>query len=269
MLANRVLTATLLAVVLAACEGSSGNTVRVQRTSADPAELIGSWFVAADGEEPHAILTLGDGLFLLRKCGTLDGNWRANKHAMFVGEFYGGTGACFEAQQSPFPRWMTDVTGFRREGGNELLLSSEGTTVATLTPGAQASPDPDIAEMHGGFAEPAPLPAGVDPVTADDVIGRWLPMPQDRPEGIPDKAYLVFSPDGTYRGSDGCNGAGGRYAIGPDGLILATSGPQTLVGCDNSPLPDWVAESGRLGLRDGRLVFVDPAGKILGEAVRA
>lgn len=268
MLANRVLTATLLAVVLAACDGSSGNTVRVQPTP-DPAELVGSWFIAADGEEPHAILTLGDGLFLLRKCGTLDGNWRANKHAMFVGEFYGGSGGCFKAQQSPFPQWMVKVTGFRRDGNNELLVTSRGTTVATLTPGAQASPDPDIAEMHGGFAEPQPLPAGVDPVTADDVIGRWLPMPQDRPEGSRDKAFVEFDDGGGYTGSDGCNGVGGRYIVGPAGLILATSGPRHLVGCDNSPLPDWPAESGRLGLRDGHLVFVDPAGKVLGEAVRA
>jgi hypothetical protein len=46
MLANRVVTATLLAVVLTACGGSSSNTDSVhpstgQPSSADPAELVG------------------------------------------------------------------------------------------------------------------------------------------------------------------------------------------------------------------------------------
>jgi hypothetical protein len=89
-----------------------------------------------------------------------------------------------------------------------------------------------------------------------------------RPERSRDKAFVAFDPDGTYKGSDGCNGVGGRYAIGPDGVILATSGATTQVGCDYSALPGWPAQSGRLGRRNANLVYVDPTGKILGEAVR-
>jgi heat shock protein HslJ len=269
MVANRVVAAALLSVLVAAC-GGSGSTAAVQpKAAGDPEALVGSWFVAAAGEEAQAILTIGGGLSLSRECGTLDGGWRANAHAMFVGDFFGGSGHCFENQRNPFPEWMTKVAGFRPDGDSELLLSSDGRTVATLTPGARSSLQPITREMRDGFAEPARLPTGVSPATADDAIGRWLPMPEDRPEGVSDKAFVKFDVNGTYKGSDGCNAAGGRYAVGPDGLVLATNGPTTLVGCDNSPLPAWPADAGRLGLRDGRLVFVDPAGKVLGEAVRA
>jgi len=288
MLANRVVTATLLAV-LTACGGSSSDTATVhpstaQPSSADPAELVGQWFVAAEGEEPHAILTIGDrvdgGLLLYRECGTLFGGWRANTHAMFVGDIGGGSSNCFENHRSPLPTWMAMVTGFRQDGDTELLLGSHGETVATLTKGAHPSPQPDAvpeyasppvvsSDLRKAFAEPDPLPADVQPARAGDVLGRWLPMPEDRPEGFEGKAYVTFDADGSYKGSDGCNGVGSRYEIGPDGLILATSGATTLVGCDNSPLPDWPAQSGQVGLRSGHLIFVSPTGKILGEAVRA
>lgn len=291
MLANRSgLAVGALVVALVSCGNDTGATPRdtdsphtLPPSTGEPAELVGSWFVAADGEEPDAILTIGNrvdgGLLLYRQCGTLFGGWRANGHAMFVGDFDGGSGDCFEGQQSPFPAWMTKVTGYRRAGEAELLTGATGATVATLTPGAHPSPQPDsVAEyasppvvtdkMRKDFAEPAPLPDGVRPVTVQDLVGRWLPLPGDLPEGARSKAFVAFEEDGTYTGSDGCNGVGGRYALGTDGIILATSGTSTLVGCENLPLPGWPAQSGRLGLRDGHLVFVDPAGKILGEAVR-
>ena len=290
MLANRVVTPVLLAAVLAGCGGSAAehpDTLKPssgQPPSGDPAELVGQWFVAADGEEPHAILTIGNrvdgGLLLYRECGTLFGDWRANTYAMFVGDIDGGSGDCFENQRRPLPTWMAMVTSFRRDGDTELLIGADGETVATLTPGAHPSPRPDsVAEyasppvvtdsMRAKFAEPRPLPSDVSPAARGDVIGRWLPLPKERPQQSPDAAYVAFDADGTYKGSDGCNGDGGRWALGPDGVILATSGASTAIGCDTSPLSGWPPQAGRLGLRAGHLVFVDPAGKILGEAVRA
>ena len=286
--------AMALALSLAACgDGEtapgprhSGNTDTLQPSSGNPEALVGSWFITANGEEADAILTIGDrvdgGLLLYRECGTLSGDWRANRHAMFVGAFSGGSGHCFdkEADPPPFPDWLTSVTRFGQQGDTELLLSSEGEVVAKLSPGAHPSPQPDSLdeyasppvvtdEMREHFAEPAPLPDGTTPATAEDVMGRWLPLPKDRPERSSDAAFVAFDSSGTYKGSDGCNGSGGRYVLGEDGLILATTGPTTLIGCDNSPLPSWPARSARLGLRAGHLVFVDTKGQVLGEAIRS
>jgi hypothetical protein len=247
----------------------------------DPARLVGSWHVSAPGEESGAILTIGDrldgGLLLFRRCGMFSGGWRANAVGMFVGSLDGGDSACYPLVGTPAWPWLDRAVGFRRAGGTVLLVDRLGETVARLTPGAHPHTGPDDSAefaappvvtpaMRRGFATPAPLPPGVRPATATAIQGRWVPA--DRPSSPHWRPYVAFRPDGRYGGSDGCNGVGGRYAIGPAGVVLATEGPSTAVGCENSALPSWPAQSGRLGLRAGRLVFVDPSGRVLGEAVR-
>jgi len=78
MLANRLVAAALLSV-LTGCGGSGGTEAVQPKAAGDPEALVGSWFVAAAGEEAHAILTIGGGLSLSRECGTLNGGWRMNE----------------------------------------------------------------------------------------------------------------------------------------------------------------------------------------------
>ena len=278
----------LMCALLAACGGSSAPANRPTPTRStsgqapadeNPARLVASWRLDAPDEEPGAILTIGDrvdgGLLLWRDCGFLEGAWRANRHGMFLGALTGGNSSCFDERGgSPIPDWLDRVVGFRADGDVELLVDDAGDTVARLTPGAQP-PDPDAGvpeyaapprvtrEMRRSFQEPAPLPDGVDAADRAALLGRWVPT--GKPQS---KAFVRYDEDGSYEGSDGCNGQSGRFLVGPDGIVLATSGPSTLIGCENSPLPVWVTQAGRIGLRDGRLVFVDPAGKVLGEAER-
>lgn len=250
--------------------------------SADPAGLVGSWHLVAAGEPAGAILTIGDrvdgGMLLFHPCGMLSGGWRANRHAMFVGSLDGGDSSCFgEGKDNAVltPTWLTAAVAFAPEGASETLLDAQGVVVATLRPGAHPSvgsnDSPDYAEqpvvtaqMRAGWREPAPLPAGVRAPSASEIRRRWVPV-QPRSS----RAFVMFGADGRYTGSDGCNGRGGVYRLGADGIVLATSGPSTLIGCENDPLPGWVAAAGRLGLRDGRLVFVSSQGRVLGEAVAA
>ena len=54
----------------------------------------------------------------------------------------------------------------------------------------------------------------------------------------PDDPVLVFKPDGTWTGSDGCNDLQGTYSIGQRGAFSATSGPQHMIGCENEALAE-------------------------------
>lgn len=283
-------TAALSAVLATGC-GATGNAAdpgqsrpRASGTSPptpNPAALVGSWHLDAPGEPKGAMLTIGDrvdgGVLLFRPCGVLDADWGANRHAMLVMRSYGGDQSCFlptDQQPHPEPTWMPRITSFRSDGAQELLLDNAGAVVARLTPGAHpkvgsnrlpayASPPVVTAQMRASWRDPAPLPAGVRAVTRAGLLGTWVPVGNSR-----SSVYVNFRPDNSFAGSDGCNGAGGQYLIGPGGLVLTTTGGSTLIGCDNSPLPSWVTMAGRLGLRAGRLVFVDRNGKVLGEAAR-
>jgi hypothetical protein len=282
--------AALIAAVTCGCAATSTVADPVQlgpshgsRAGADPARLVGSWHLDATGEPDDAILTIGDrvdaGLLLFHSCGMLSGSWRANSYGMFVGSLDGGDGACFRRGTNSTgllaPRWLTTAVSFTARAGDELLLDADGAVVATLHPGAHPTVGTNdsadyvktpvvTAELRNGWHRPAPLPDGVRPVSSSELRHRWVPTTNGR-----SRAYVEFRDGGMYGGSDGCNGQGGRYVLGPDGIVLATSGPSTLIGCENNPLPAWVARSGRLGLRGAHLVFVDPKGKVLGEAARA
>jgi hypothetical protein len=71
-------------------------------------------------------------------------------------------------------------------------------------------------------------------------------------------------------GSDGCNGFGGRFAVGPEGSLVAINGDAGGgVACDTSPAPYWVSEARRVALDDGQLVLFDGVGKSLGRLRRS
>jgi len=280
--------ALLLVVGVAACGSQvSPGAVAPNRSEAsptvaaggDPSRLVATWTVSSPSASTGDIVIIGDrvdgGLELFLRCGLMFGGWRANSDGMFVASEDGGDGSCFASRKNdPWPTWL-DAVGFSYDGDDALLLSGDGTVLARLTPGGHpttgpndspefASPPAVSDDLRANFAEPAPLPSGVNAATAADIQGRWVPVDRS-----PADAYVEFKSRNAYDGSDGCNGTGGRYVMGDGGVILATSGNSTAVGCDNSPLPNWPAAAGRLGLRGGHLIFVDPHGKELGEALRA
>ncbi|HUS23005.1 MAG TPA: META domain-containing protein, partial [Aeromicrobium sp.] len=120
------------------------------------------------------------------------------------------------------------------------------------------------APMRAAALEPPPLPAGSEPATAQQLTGRWVPA--NKPDS---RAFVAFEDSGTWHGSDGCNGAGGRFAVGSGGRLLTTAGITTAVACENSRLPSWVDDASRAGFTRGQLVLYDASGNELGQAVRA
>lgn len=263
--------AVLVVVIASACSGASHPATSTPPTSRavtpaaayDPGRLVGRWIVhGAPGDAGPLILA--DQLTLSRPCGTVDGDWDASTSGLFVAGVFGADNGCTNRGGPPVVPWLAKAVAFRPDGHTDFaLLDQTGRVVARLTPGNRNENWPAMTSIRRQrLAAPAVMPVGVTQASLNRVLGKW------HVAGANPRSYVQFTPNDTYEGSDGCNRVAGRYEVGPRGEVIATQGPQTLVGCNNSQLPDWVVESSRLGIRDDRLVFVDHRGRILGEADR-
>jgi hypothetical protein len=105
-----------------------------------------------------------------------------------------------------------------------------------------------------GIAQAAP--DGSRPDTGAGLVGTWLPA--DGQAG--GRAFVTLETDGTWTGSDGCNGTKGTWRSGPDGEFAATSGPSTKIGCENVPIASWLADATSAELDGGTLVLRDASG---------
>ncbi|MEU4424119.1 hypothetical protein AB0F81_26120 [Actinoplanes sp. NPDC024001] len=255
-----------------------------------PAALVGLWKLSVPAEPAETVIRFGgDGeLGLFRPCLTLSGQWRANTDGLVLGDLNSYSvpteqPECAsvkepDADADLVPEWLARVAAFRADGAQQMLLDASGATVARLMPGASPVSRPDMAAEVTGVptldaeareqleAVAAPLPAKLTPATTAAMLGRWRPDPMPS-EVMADGPFVEFQDGGKWQGSDGCNGEGGRWLAGPDGALLAASGPTTLVGCENVSVGSWLVEAGRAGFDGTTLVLVDPAGKELGRLV--
>jgi hypothetical protein len=163
-----------------------------------------------------------------------------------------------------------------------VLTTTDGTVVARLTPGreptagphiAPSNPEPPVltAELKAALAAPKPLPPALTPATHDRLLGAWvsaLPRPSsglrhDTEPGI------TFAADGSYHGTDGCNGTDGRWASDDTGALIITGGASAAMGCDNVDVVRWVGLAAWAALDHGALVLVGPDGAETGRLKRA
>lgn len=114
--------------------------------------------------------------------------------------------------------------------------------------------------VRAAFRQAAELPELLEPASAAKLHGAWIPV--DAPDAI--DPHVEFSESGDWTGSDGCNGSRGRWTIEGGGELLTTSGPHTLIGCDNVPVPDWVSSARLAGFDGDELVLLDVSGAELG-----
>jgi hypothetical protein len=246
---------------LPAAPGSASGPGTVPAPAADPVALLGVWAVTGVGPSSEAKLRLNSReIRVVQDCGELMGEWRANAVGQFVADIHASTDSCGIAA----PSWLADAVGFRVEGGDVALLNAAGAVLARLTqrPSSEVPEvvveGPDAVAMFRRWANPEPLPGRFTPATPETLVGRWLTMSGrgDRPA----EPTLRFHPDGRWEGSDGCNGLGGRWIAGPDGLVMATGGPSTLIGCDNDNTPALIQEARRAGFDGEQLVLFGPDG---------
>jgi heat shock protein HslJ len=229
----------------------------------DPVALLGEWAVAGTEETGEVRLRFGTREFhAALACGGLFGGWKANAAGQLLADISGTEGDCEAVMDGPGakPAWLLRAARFRFEGGEAVLLDGQGNILARLSP-RPVSDDlpvgPDDSAAVAAFRA-APLPAGLTPATSQTLVGQWLPL--DPGPTRPQQPFLGVKADGTWEGSDGCNGLAGRWVGGPDGLVLATIGLSTLMACDNDPTPAMFAEASRTGFDGEVLVLVDAAG---------
>ncbi|PPI48153.1 META domain-containing protein [Rathayibacter iranicus] len=110
----------------------------------------------------------------------------------------------------------------------------------------------------GTEARSVPAPA--------DLAGRWV---TGVAYSAPDVPFLLLAEDGTWTGSDGCNGAKGEWSIDSEGNVSVTAGPSTFIGCGGAALPRIFSESATASLDGGRLRLFDDEGATILKLARS
>jgi hypothetical protein len=263
--------------------GASGPSSTTGATAADPLGLVGLWTVT--GTEAAGTTGLGPSVLRLaardlaswRGCRAVFGSWRADHEGLFLAGVThtasGGCGVLDRADAGGPGTWLTSAARFRADGDGWQLLDRSGAVVAELaratTVRAPAGSDASLArppvvddEARRALAEPAPLPAGLEPASSSTLVGRWGPAERLRTTP-PKPPFLQLRPDRSWTSSDGCNGSSGRWAVGHDGRVLVTAGASTLIGCQNVDLAGWWGTTARAGFDGPQLVLLDRDGREL------
>jgi heat shock protein HslJ len=200
-------------------------------------------------------------------------------------DMYGMSGTCPTDLAIP---WLDLAEGWRPDGPGVLLVDREGQEVVRLDPTTppddpafagviypdQASlSDEDRAVMNVTPSIGAGIAAAA---TRELLVGTWSAVPPESapPDGGPDaewpEAGIILNDDGTWSGTDGCNGGGGRWNADAGGVLIATLGPQARVGCNNIDAAGWLGSAFLAGFTaDGTLVLLGYQGEELGRLTRA
>ena len=100
----------------------------------------------------------------------------------------------------------------------------------------------------------------------EDLVGRWV-------TGVsydaPDVPFLLIAEDGSWTGSDGCNGAQGEWSIDQTGALTVSAGPSTLIACDGVALPMIFSEAAMASIDGGRLRLFDEEGATIVKLARS
>lgn len=169
------------------------------------------------------------------------------------------------------------TTGARRAQRRTWIISGAAAVavaaVAVVGFGLAGSNNKPAQPPVAGGQTPAATTAAPEPPTAQSVSGTWRPVQMAELKSLqasrPDDPVLVFRPDGTWGGSDGCNALQGTYSIGQRGEFTATVGPQRLVGCDNVPHTGVLHAAKRIAADADTLQFFGADGRELARYARA
>jgi heat shock protein HslJ len=144
-----------------------------------------------------------------------------------------------------------------------VTIVAVGVAIAVIAPSEHETP---------GVSTPS-TPASTQTQTGA-LIGTWRPVEivgydnaKLPPRGVAakDAASITFTSQGRWRGSDGCNGIGGKCTASDDGSITVdASGAQTLIGCANVPNRGVLGRAARFIIEDRSLTFYAADGHRLG-----
>lgn len=132
------------------------------------------------------------------------------------------------------------TTGVRRAQRRTWLAAGAAAAAVAVIAGVAFSLNGSSAPVAGSPSAVATTRAATTPVTTMQTLaGSWRPVRLDGFTALevarPEDPILTFNSDGTWTGSDGCNGLQGTFSIGQRGEFTARVGGQRLVGCNNVP----------------------------------
>jgi heat shock protein HslJ len=237
----------------------------------DPVGLINLWRVSgAEGETEETWLRIdATELQLWRDCGITTGSWQSNG-SLFAASMWAADPAC--ATGSPQVPWLEAVTSYRAVDDGWELVNSAGEVAASLSIDGAPKPIATAADFYteapivtdatkDALRQPQPLPVHLVAAVGADIVGRWQPVDYDGSLA----PYVLFERGSDWTGSDGCNGAGGRWATDGAGALLITSGPSTLMMCDGASLPSVLSQARMVAIDGDLLLLLDAEGREIGQ----
>lgn len=125
--------------------------------------------------------------------------------------------------------------------------------VVAVLAGCGGQPAQDGHVHHSGYVgEGDQAAAAVRAVEARDLHGRWFPAGSV----AAGRAFVEFTPDGRWSGSDGCNAERGSWKLESGGKLVATAEPSTYMQCENVPVEWWVSHASRAELAGQVLILL-------------
>lgn len=134
---------------------------------------------------------------------------------------------------------------------------------------------PDVAPVPAPAASsPAAATTATATVTSVEALsGTWRPVKFNGfttlKSARPEDPTLTFNPDGTWIGSDGCNGISGTFTIGQRGEFTSQANGQRLIECSNVPHTAILAAAKRISSHKATLRFFAGDGRELATYARA
>lgn len=169
--------------------------------------------------------------------------------------------AAVGAQQAQRRTWMVSGTA-------AAAVAVIAAVSFSLHGSSQSTPQPAAGNPAAAVSTPQARGA-----TAQTVVGSWRPVRLSGfatlKTGRPDDPIITFNADGTWTGSDGCNGLSGSYAIGQRGEFTSKSNGQRMVGCDNVPHTAVLAATKRIESDKTGLTFYAGDGREVARYARA
>ncbi|NQX10011.1 META domain-containing protein [Microbacteriaceae bacterium VKM Ac-2855] len=89
---------------------------------------------------------------------------------------------------------------------------------------------------------------------AQQLVGRWVTGTEYE---VPTVPFILLADDGTWTGSDGCNGVQGEWSIDDAGDLSVSAGPSTLIACNGVNLPVMFTDAVSARIDGGRLRLFD------------
>jgi META domain-containing protein len=142
-------------------------------------------------------------------------------------------------------------------------LSACGPSAADSAGSKGAGDNPGPPAAGSGIASPTGAAAGGGRAAdQNSLVRRWVPAVAQGAH--PQPPYVELRADGTWTGSDGCNGLRGTWSAEPAGQWQATVGPSTKIFCDNVNVGQWLEHANRANLDGDLLILFDGAGQETG-----